>query len=165
MNLETLLALPRNIKKACFIIHDMLVIFVSFWFAQSLKANYDAEWSDTANWLAFAGTALLTIMLFVKLGLYRAVTRYVSTRILSTAVFGCMMSAVIFLLSVLVFEQRLRLALPVVYFLMLVVLVTSSRIILKAVLSDRRHRKQMAPVIIYGAGAVRPPAFGSHQTS
>lgn len=152
MNLETLLALPRNIKKACFIIHDMLVIFVSFWFAQSLKANYDAEWSDAANWLAFAGTALPTIALFVKLGLYRAVTRYVSTRILSTAVFGCMMSAVVFLLSVLVFEQRLRLALPVVYFLMLVVLVTSSRIILKAVLSDRRHRKQMAPVIIYGAG-------------
>ncbi|OSI09391.1 nucleoside-diphosphate sugar epimerase/dehydratase [Neisseria zoodegmatis] len=152
MNLETLLSLPRNAKKACFIIHDVLVIFVSFWFAQSLKVSYDAEWVSTANWLAFAATALLTILLFVKMGLYRAVTRYVSTRILSTAVFGCMVSALIFLISVWVFEQRLRLALPVVYFLMLVVLVTSSRIILKSILSDRRHRKQMAPVIIYGAG-------------
>ncbi len=152
MNLETLLALPRNVKKTFFVIHDTLVIFVAFWFAQSLKANYFNEWGSFANWLAFASTAVLTILLFVRLGLYRAVTRYVSTRILSTAVLGCVASAFIFLFSVLLFEQRLRLALPVVYFLMLVVLVTSSRIILKAVLTDRSHRKQMAPVIIYGAG-------------
>lgn len=152
MNLETLLALPRNVKKTFFVIHDTLVIFVAFWFAQSLKADYSNEWGSFANWLAFAATAVLTILLFVRLGLYRAVTRYVSTRILSTAVLGCVASAFIFLFSVLLFEQRLRLALPVVYFLMLVVLVTSSRIILKAFLTDRSHRKQMAPVIIYGAG-------------
>lgn len=152
MNLETLLSLPRNTKKTFFVIHDMMVIFVAFWFAESLKANYNNEWSSIANWFAFASTALLTILLFVKLGLYRAVTRYVSTRILSTAVIGCVISAVIFFISVLVFEQRLRLALPIVYFLMLVVLITSSRIILKAILTDRSNRKLMTPVIIYGAG-------------
>ncbi|WP_373746116.1 polysaccharide biosynthesis protein [Neisseria dentiae] len=152
MNLETLLALPRNVKKTFFVIHDTLVIFLAFWFAQSLKADYFNEWGSFANWLAFAATSVLTILLFIKLGLYRAVTRYVSTRILSTAVFGCAISTLIFFFSVLLFEQQLRLALPVVYFLMLVVLVTSSRIILKAVLTDRSHRKQMAPVIIYGAG-------------
>ncbi|MCS4534054.1 nucleoside-diphosphate sugar epimerase/dehydratase [Neisseria montereyensis] len=152
MNLETLLSLPRNTKKVFFVIHDIMVIFVAFWFAESLKANYNNEWSSIANWFAFASTALLTILLFIKLGLYRAVTRYVSTRILSTAVIGCIISAVIFFISVLVFEQRLRLALPIVYFLMLVVLITSSRIILKAILADRSNRKQMTPVIIYGAG-------------
>ncbi|MBF0804000.1 MULTISPECIES: nucleoside-diphosphate sugar epimerase/dehydratase [unclassified Neisseria] len=151
MNLETLLALPRNVKKTCFVIHDTLVIFVAFWFAQSLKADYSNEWDNFANWLAFSSTAVLTIMLFVRLGLYRAVTRYVSLRILSTAVIGCAVSALVFLLSVLLFEQRLRPVLPMVYFLMLVVLVTSSRIILKAILADRSHR-QMAAVIIYGAG-------------
>lgn len=152
MNLETLLALPRNVKKTFFVIHDTLVIFVAFWFTQSLKADYFNEWGNVANWLAFISTAVLTVVLFVRLGLYRAVTRYVSTRILSTAVLGCVASAFIFLCSVLLFEQRLRLALPVVYFLMLVVLVTSSRIILKAVLADRRYHKQKVPVIIYGAG-------------
>ncbi|MDO1509627.1 MULTISPECIES: nucleoside-diphosphate sugar epimerase/dehydratase [unclassified Neisseria] len=152
MNLETLLTLPRNVKKTFFVIHDAVVIFVAFWFAQSLKASYDEEWSNPANWLAFGSTAVLTVLLFIKLGLYRAVTRYVSTRVLTTAVFGCFISAVLFFLSVLIFEQRLRLALPIVYFLLLVVLVTSSRMILKTILSDRRGRKQMIPVIIYGAG-------------
>ena len=151
MNLDTLLSLPRNVKKTFFVIHDIAMIFVAFWFAQSLKANYSNEWSHLSNWLAFASTAGLTISLFVRLGLYRAVTRYVSTRVLYTAVLGSAVSAVAFFISVLIFEQRLRLALPVVYFLLLVVLVTSSRIILRSVLSDH-NKRPMAPVIIYGAG-------------
>ena len=151
MNLDTLLSLPRNVKKTFFVIHDIVMIFVAFWFAQSLKANYSNEWSHLSNWLAFTSTAGLTISLFVRLGLYRAVTRYVSTRVLYTAVLGSAVSAVAFFISVLIFEQRLRLALPVVYFLLLVVLVTSSRIILRSVLSDH-NKRPMAPVIIYGAG-------------
>ena len=39
MNLDSLLALPRNIKKVIFVIHDAVVIFVAFWFAQNLKAS------------------------------------------------------------------------------------------------------------------------------
>ena len=151
MNLDSLLALPRNIKKIIFVIHDVAVIFVAFWFAQNLKASYSQEWAEPANWLAFAATAVLTILLFTRLGLYRAVTRYVSTKVLTTAVLGSAISGVLFFLSVLLFEQRLRLALPVAYFLMLVVLIAGSRIMLRTMLTNR-HRKQMIPVIIYGAG-------------
>ena len=151
MNLDSLLALPRNIKKVIFVIHDAVVIFVAFWFAQNLKASYSQEWAEPANWLAFAATAILTILVFTRLGLYRAVTRYVSTKVLTTAVLGSAISGVLFFLSVLLFEQRLRLALPVAYFLMLVVLISGSRIILRTMLTNR-HRKQMIPVIIYGAG-------------
>ena len=151
MNLDSLLALPRNIKKIIFVIHDVVVIFVAFWFAQNLKASYSQEWAEPANWLAFAATAVLTILLFTRLGLYRAVTRYVSTKVLTTTVLGSAISGVLFFLSVLLFEQRLRLALPVAYFLMLVVLISGSRIILRTMLTNR-HRKQMIPVIIYGAG-------------
>lgn len=151
MNLDSLLALPRNIKKIIFVIHDAVVIFVAFWFAQNLKASYSQEWAEPANWLAFAATAILTILVFTRLGLYRAVTRYVSTKVLTTTVLGSAISGVLFFLSVLLFEQRLRLALPVAYFLMLVVLIAGSRIMLRTMLTNR-HRKQMIPVIIYGAG-------------
>ncbi len=151
MNLETLLALPRNMKKAFFVIHDVAMIFIAFWFAQSLKSHYSDEWLSMTNWLAFIVTAAASIAVFVRLGLYRAVTRYVSTRVLTSAVIGSVISAVVFLLSILIFEQRLTFALPLVYFLFLVVLITSSRMILRAILSDSQA-KQMTPVIIYGAG-------------
>ena len=151
MNLETLLSLPRNVKKTFFVIHDVLMIFIAFWFAQSLRVQYSDEWASMANWLAVGSTAFLTIALFVRLGLYRAVTRFVSTRVLTAAAFGSLISAVLFCLTTLVFERKLHLALPVVYFLLLVVCITSSRMILRAILTDR-HKKQMVPVIIYGAG-------------
>lgn len=151
MNLETLIALPRNIKKICFLIHDFLMIFIAFWFTQSLKADYSDEWFDFANWQSFLLTALLTITLFIRMGLYRAVTRFVSFRILTTALAGSLASAVLFFLNTLIFEERLRLALPIVYFLLLFVSVTGSRMVLRGLLSEH-PKKQMIPVIIYGAG-------------
>ncbi|HEZ2921249.1 TPA: polysaccharide biosynthesis protein [Neisseria meningitidis] len=151
MTLETLLALPRNIKKICFLIHDFLMIFTAFWFTQSLKADYSNEWFDPANWQSFLLTALLTIGLFVRMGLYRAVTRFVSFHVLTTAFAGSLVSAVLFFLNTLIFEEKLRLALPVVYFLLLLVSVTGSRMVIRGLLSDHQ-KKHMTPVIIYGAG-------------
>lgn len=151
MNLETLIALPRNIKKICFLIHDFLMIFTAFWFTQSLKADYSDEWFDFANWQSFLLTALLTITLFIRMGLYRAVTRFVSFHVLTTAFAGSLASAVLFFLNTLIFEERLRLALPIVYFLLLFVSVTGSRMVLRGLLSDHQ-KKTHDPVIIYGAG-------------
>ncbi|MCI4052449.1 hypothetical protein MM710_29950, partial [Klebsiella pneumoniae] len=104
MTLETLLALPRNIKKICFLIHDFLMIFIAFWFTQSLKADYSDEWFDPANWQSFLLTAFLTACLFFRMGLYRAVTRFISFRILSTALAGSLAAAVLFFLNTLIFE-------------------------------------------------------------
>ena len=40
MNLETLLALPRNLKKTFFVIHDILMIFVGvFGLPKASKCN------------------------------------------------------------------------------------------------------------------------------
>ncbi len=53
MNLDSLLALPRNIKKVIFVIHDAVVIFVAFWFAQNLKASYSQEWGRAGQLAGF----------------------------------------------------------------------------------------------------------------
>ena len=152
MNLETLLALPRTVKKILFVIHDIAVIFAAFWFTQSLKANYNAEWFQLANWQAFATTTVLTVLLFIRLGLYRAVTRYVGGLVLVLVLLGSFVSTVIFFLSVFYFEQRLRLALPIVYFLSLLVLVAGSRFILRMILAAVQSPHSHTPVVIYGAG-------------
>ena len=139
------------------------MIFVAFWFAQSLKVQYSDEWLSIANWLAFGSTAVLTIILFIRIGLYRAVTRFVSIRVLTAAAFGSIISAVLFCLTTLIFEQKLHLALPIVYFLVLVVGVTSSRMILRCDSTDH-HRKQMTPRHHLRCRPIRPPVVGSHQT-
>lgn len=151
MLLESLLTLPRNVKKAFFVLHDLAVLFATFWFIQSLKVNYSEEWLNAANWLSFGVTAIITIVFFSRLGLYRAVTRFVSTKVLTTAVMGSAISAIAFFISILIFEHRMRLALPIAYFLTLVVLIAGSRLMLRTILTSRNN-KQMIPVLIYGAG-------------
>ena len=152
MMLETLLALSRRTKKILFVIHDTVLIFCAFWFTQSLKADYDHEWYDPANWQALAATTVFTVLLFVRLGLYRAVTRYISLRILAVALFGSFASMLLFFFSVLLFEKQLRLALPVVFFFLMVVLIAGSRLLLRLILAERSERNAAAPVIVYGAG-------------
>ncbi|WP_066080108.1 polysaccharide biosynthesis protein [Bergeriella denitrificans] len=149
MILEKLLALPRAAKKILFVCHDILMIFATFWFTQRLKADYYQEWSDPANWLAFAATLVPTLLVFTRLGLYRAVIRYLNMRVLAVALAGSLASTAFFFFSVLYFEQ-LRLALPVVYFVLLLVLTGGSRLLLRAVLVERRGHS--APVLVYGAG-------------
>ena len=127
------------------------MIFVAFWFAQSLKVQYSDEWLSIANWLAFRQHRVADHHPFHP---YRPLPRRYALRqrprpdrrrIRQHYFSGLVLP------DHPGFEQKLHLALPIVYFLVLVVGVTSSRMILRAILTDH-HRKQMTPVIIYGAG-------------
>lgn len=152
MNLAYLLSLPRNIKKICFVIHDTLIIFFTFWFSLSLKSDYSMEWSDFSNWIVFFITAGLTITFFVKLGLYRAVTRFMGTKVITTAVQGSFLSVIVMTLCLSITHQSIDWLPSFVYFLLMLVLTCGSRFVLRAILNGRTNLQPMAPVIIYGAG-------------
>lgn len=152
MNLAYLLSLPRSIKKAFFVIHDTLIIFLTFWFSLSLKSNYSQEWLAIGNWIVFIITAVLTITFFIKLGLYRAVTRFMGTKVITTAVLGSLLSTIIMTMCLGISHQRIDWLPSFVYFLLMLVLTCGSRFVLRAILNGRRNTKTMAPVIIYGAG-------------
>lgn len=49
MNLDTLSSLPRDIKKTFFVIHDIMMVFITFWFTQSLEANCSNERLHLSN--------------------------------------------------------------------------------------------------------------------
>ncbi len=150
---DFLVSLPRSIKKALFLIHDALIIFVTFWFSLSLKPEYFNEWQNISNWLIFTVTAFLTIVCFIRLGLYRAVTRYIGSKVLTTTLSGSLVSVAVLLVCMLIIKNDFSLIVPVVYFLMLLVLISASRLTIKALLSGSNAKNaQMEPVIIYGAG-------------
>ncbi|WP_274585380.1 nucleoside-diphosphate sugar epimerase/dehydratase [Neisseria leonii] len=150
MTPDFLLRLPRPLKKLIFVCLDGVLIFTAFWFTVSLKADYQNEWFDPANWKALAATALPTIAVFVRTGLYRAVIRYAGPRLFAAVLCGSAASMLFFFFSILFFEEQLRLALPVVFFLLMTVSVSASRIAVRLLLADMRNSG--TPVIIYGAG-------------
>ncbi|MDO5058308.1 MAG: nucleoside-diphosphate sugar epimerase/dehydratase [Neisseria sp.] len=154
MTLHALLALPRGIKKLFFVVHDALLLFFTYWFSLSLKPAYADEWLNRDNWLLFALSAALTIGLFVKLGLYRAVTRYLGSKVISTALIGSLASALMLVAVNSILGNPFTPAVSVVYFVMLFVLITGSRFVVRAILSGHHpaYHADSVPVLIYGAG-------------
>lgn len=154
-HLHTLLKLPRNIKKLFFVVHDLALLFFTYWFSLSLKPDYTNEWYRYDNWLLFALSAVLTTSLFVKLGLYRAVTRYIGSKVISTAFIGSLASTLMLVAVNSILGNSFVFAVTIVYFLLLFMLITGSRFTVRSILSGHyypnRHADSM-PVIIYGAG-------------
>ena len=153
MTLDSLLALPRNAKKFFFVVHDTLIIFFAFWFSLSLKSDYSQEWSSTANWIVFTITALFTIILFIRLGLYRAVTRFIGSKVLITTLIGTIFSTLVMGLSLSASHREPNFLVFLIYFLLMLVMIGGSRFVLRTILNTSQDRQiETAPVIIYGAG-------------
>ena len=153
MTLDSLLALPRSAKKFFFVVHDTLIIFFAFWFSLSLKSDYSQEWSSTANWIVFTVTALFTITLFIRLGLYRAVTRFIGSKILVTTLIGTIASTLVMGVSLSAAHREPNFLVFLVYFLLILVMIGGSRFVLRTILNTSQDRQiETAPVIIYGAG-------------
>lgn len=153
MTLDSLLALPRNAKKFFFVVHDTVIIFFSFWFSLSLKPAYSQEWSNAGNWLIFFITTILTIALFIRLGLYRAVTRFIGAKVMSTAALGTLVSTIVMEIGLSIADKETHFLVMLIYFLLMLVLIGGSRFVLRTILNSSGYSKQdMSPVIIYGAG-------------
>lgn len=149
--LKVLLNFPRWLKKIIFVSHDVVLIFSAFWLALGLRLPILTEWQNIENWKILAGTLIISIMVFIRLGLYRAVIRYVGNKILIVVFTGSLISMAVMLATAFYFHLPLPRSVPIMYFLLLVVLLISSRFTIKSLL--RNHDKSINhPVIIYGAG-------------
>ncbi|MFN4055634.1 MAG: polysaccharide biosynthesis protein, partial [Alishewanella aestuarii] len=102
--------------------------------------------------LAFLITLPLTLLLFVRLGLYRAVIRYIGQHAISAVLIGIMASAFLLNVLFLLFGVADKTNLVVVYALF--ALVTSGGIrLLARVMFAQQNNTQKVPVLIYGAGS------------
>ena len=75
---DTLLGLPRNLKRGLQVLADIALIWLALWLAFYIRLG-NAQPIDPLGghaWLFLAAPAL-SIPLFIRLGLYRAVLRYV----------------------------------------------------------------------------------------
>ncbi|EJT3037263.1 polysaccharide biosynthesis protein [Shigella sonnei] len=101
-------------------------------------------------WFAAAILTIFTVFIFIRIGLYRAVLRYVSAKIMLLIPVGILAST----LSLVVISYSLSIMLPRtvvgIYFLVLLLLTSGSRLLFRMILNY--GVKASAPVLIYGAG-------------
>ena len=85
--------LPRPMKRLISICTDCLMIPLALWTAISLKAGYPVfDWKE---WPAFVAVIAVSLPIFVRAGLYRAVIRFLGHQAVFAVALAIAVSAVI----------------------------------------------------------------------
>ncbi|MCY4344281.1 MAG: nucleoside-diphosphate sugar epimerase/dehydratase [Gammaproteobacteria bacterium] len=147
------LGLPRHLKQALAALADGIVLPLALWAAIALRLG---EWQPEVGnyWPAFLAAALVSVPIFISLGLYRQVIRYIGKGafrpvIKGTAAGALAVAAVAYMAPLPGFPRSV----PVIFGLLATLYVAGSRFALCHWLQWRSARAaEREPVIIYGAG-------------
>lgn len=74
--LDTLLSLSRPQKRALSVLSDVAFLFFAIWAAYALRLEAPRWLPDRNQMVAATLTVVFTVAVFIRLGLYRAVIRY-----------------------------------------------------------------------------------------
>ena len=146
-----ILGLSRPVKRLISLTTDLILLSVAVWASFALRfENYTWLPSDKQLWVSGA-TVLFTTAAFVKLGLYRAVIRYLSEHAFLAIIIGVTLSSVSLIVFGFLFQALVPRSVPVIYGAFAFLLVAGSRFAVRAIV-QRRGRKQKDMVLIVGAG-------------
>lgn len=146
-----ILAWPRNLKRIVAATADVLGISLALWFAISVESRQLFTIQDVNQGLFTAILALTTVVIFYRLGLYRAVTRYIGSHVLISVVLGVVTSTAALVVLNIVFAVGLNLSVVVIYSLTAFIFTAMSRFGARAVFRRVQSRPK-SKVLIYGAG-------------
>lgn len=153
-NLKTIykiFQLSRAVKRSIQIIGDCTLIFLCFWLSMALRLDGIFSEIRPKSWLTLVAVIPLTILVFTRLGLYRAVVRYMTERAVTVIVIGSAMSALAMLLVSQYFVLQVPRSVPAIYFSFFVLATGGTRMLMRIVYLSSKD-KSRSPVVIYGAG-------------
>ena len=151
--LKQLTRLPQTAKILLIVAADVLVLPVALWSAVALRLG-EVPLTDGPPLWAYALTVLVTLPLFLRLGLYRAVIRYLETRAFVLVIGASAAAAAVFAALVLLFRvPGIPRSALIIYAVLSAGYATFARLIARQVLSVAAHTARIGlPVGIYGVG-------------
>ena len=141
----------RNIKRLLTVIIDATCIAIAYWVAHLVKAESFAVFSSFQNWLYFAFLVPLSLIFYIKLGVYRSYQRFFGAKSIVVTFLAIALSFLSLVVAGLYFGQAVSPLVAFLYFVFLALLTGATRIGLRLFYSlvASATKKQ---VLIYGAG-------------
>lgn len=149
--LNYILNLSRPVKRMVSLLTDSVLIMLSFWGGYWVRLDTETPLTSAEHWLFLAAIIPLTLVVFIKAGLYRAVLRFVSFRVLWTVGLGVLFSTGFLVLFAFYGDIFLPRSVPVIYFSFALILVGGARLFFRMIYQQTKGSR--TPVVIYGAGA------------
>jgi FlaA1/EpsC-like NDP-sugar epimerase len=150
--LNNVLDTNRRTKRVITLIGDSFFIALSFWAALVIRLDNLIVFTNVNYWLMLSGLLPISLMIFIKLGLYRAVLRYMSSKAVWTVVAGTMLSTAVLVLLAFFSSTIVPRTMPLIYFALILLTVGGARLIIRALVSQFTGIGKL-PVVIYGAGS------------
>ncbi|MBS4019811.1 MAG: polysaccharide biosynthesis protein [Dechloromonas sp.] len=147
-----LISLPLKTKKMLMLLADMVLIPFSLWMAISLR--FGSFESVPASFLIMVPALWLgSLPIFVRLGMYRAVVRYLGERGWFALAKASLFSALLLgALNLIPETQVVPRSTFLIYGMVLFTALIVSRLLVAFYLGGRRSQVQGEPVAVYGAG-------------
>jgi FlaA1/EpsC-like NDP-sugar epimerase len=143
--------LPRRVKRLISVCTDSLMLPLALWTAISLKAGYPVF--DRAEWPAFVAVVAVSLPIFIRAGLYRAVIRFLGHKAIFSVAFAVALSALILgTAGAIVKVASLAWSVVAIYSSVALLYVGASRFLVRYYLLRRYILPTVAEVAIYGAG-------------
>jgi FlaA1/EpsC-like NDP-sugar epimerase len=143
--------LPRRLKRLISVCTDSLMLPLALWTAISLKMGR-AE-SNLSDWPAFLAVIAVSIPIFIRAGLYRAVIRFLGHKAIFAVALSVVVSAVILATAGMLFQiPVLTWSVVAIYSVVALLYVAGSRFVVRYYLLRRYLMPTVARVAIYGAG-------------
>lgn len=145
------LELSRPLKRIVSVLIDAILLTVAFWGGYWVRLDTAMPIQSIRHWELLALLIPVTVFVFAKLGLYRAILRYVGFKVLWTVSLGVFISAISLVTIAFFFEVFLPRTVSVIYFAFAILLIGGVRLCFRMLMN--RGRGSRVPVLIYGAGS------------
>lgn len=149
--LTYLLRLKRAHKRAIQLVADASLLLLSYFLATLLSGSGPEVLGRLDFWIAPAVFAPVSLLIFVRLGFYRAIVRYLSIQLLMTILAGVLASASVLFAVIHMLYVPLSWSVAPIYALIAMCVLGGLRMTLRELLHRHVSEGRM-PVAIYGAG-------------
>lgn len=150
--MTTMLSMSRGRKRVLQLSVDLIVLASAFALSMLLKTDSFSFATDPAVWSVLIPVLPFTFFVFIRLGFYRAVLRYIAGRALFTILIGSALSGASMALMVRLAELPIPFGVPLLFTMMTFLMIGGVRFGFRELVSFAENRRKER-VAIYGAGA------------
>ena len=148
---EKVVELPRNIKQACLLSMDMVYVAAAMWGAVALRYGHLNFKLGPIEYACGVFTLFISAIIFLRLGLYRAVIRFMGQQAIWAILTAVSYSALVLGATFFFTRAGVPRSTPFIYWGLLMLGIGGTRLIVRAYY-QARLRSASENIIIYGAG-------------
>ncbi|MCC3799625.1 polysaccharide biosynthesis protein [Vibrio parahaemolyticus] len=150
--LQFIWQLSRTNKRIVSVLVDIMLIFFAFHLAILVRSGDTNYFTSPEVWGIQTGVTIVTIAVFARLGLYRAVLRYLSFQALFVVTAGAAISATLVAALSFYMSDPFPRTVPIIYGAFLALFCGGPRVIVRSLIAQS-YSTQSKEVLIYGAGS------------